>query len=181
MKISPRLKYLAGIAARANAMTLSGYVEATLEKSFETIKISDGQEGYDGEVNPGKTLAELGDTLYQATEASRFLALVSVAPWLVSDGESRLLRVLQHSEYFAPFSKSARILHSGRIQEHWTILAAIRDGEAEIDILPVSQRPRVDLAFGLMGDKERVALYKSNPTKFKRDSDAYQKAMKGKA
>jgi hypothetical protein len=179
MKISPRLKYLAGLAARAQGKTLSGYVEATLEKSFEGIKITDDQEGYNSEPKPGKTLAELAEALYPGTEAGRFIALVHTAPWLFDDGESRLLRILQHSDYFAPLSKGARILNSNRIQEHWTILAAIRDGEADIDILPEHQRPSTALAFGLMGDKERIALYKSDPAKFKRESEAYKRAMKG--
>jgi hypothetical protein len=179
MKISPKVKYLAGIAARAQGKTLSGYVEATIEASFAGVKITDDQEGSDGKTIPGYTLAELANTLYKGTEATRFLALVKVAPWLISDGESKLLRVLQHSEFFAPPSKGSRILHPGRIQEHWTLLAAIRDGEADVDILPASQRPNAALAFGLMGDPERIALYKTDPAKFKRESAAYAKAMKG--
>lgn len=159
MKISPKLRYIAGIAARADGKTLSHYVESLLEKSFATITITEAEP--DEEI-PAKTLAELAETLYSGTEANRFLTLVRMAPWLVSDGESKLLRILRHSDYYAPKG----FLHGGRIQENWETLAAIRDGEADVDILPIAHQPRGPLAFGMKGDKEKIALYRNDPAKF---------------
>lgn len=180
MKISPRLKYLAGIAARADGKTLSSYVEAVLVASFASVRITDDHEGFDSKTIPGKTLAELADKFYTGSEADRFIALLNVAPWLVSDGESRLLRILEHSDHYYPqLSKGHHVWHSERIREDWPMLAAIRDGEAELDILPKAKRPNAALAFGLKSEKERVALYKSDPAKYKRESEAYQRAMKG--
>jgi hypothetical protein len=180
MKISPRLKYLAGIAARAHEKTLSNYVETSLAASFESIRITDDQESYDGKTIPGKTLAELADKLYAGSEADRFIAMLNIAPWLVSDEESRLRRVLEHSDHYYPqLSKGNHVWQSEHIREDWPLLAAIRDGEANIDILPRGKRPNAALAFGLKSEKERVALYKNDPTKYKRESEAYSKAMKG--
>lgn len=178
MKIDPRVKYLAGIAARATGKTLSAYTESALEAAFETLKVEDDQEAHDKTI-PGRTLAQLADTLYQGTEAERFLALVKIAPWLLSDGESKLLRILQHSDYFAARVKGTPVLKEGPIQKHWPTLAAIRDGKADIDILLPDQQPKKELAFGLMGDAERIALYNSDNARYKRESAAYAKAMKG--
>jgi hypothetical protein len=183
-RLDARLKFLADLAARSQGRKLGNFVETAVEEALKTVVIVDEREpntGVNGAHQPmhGKTLADVADVLWSPDEATRFLNVVHTAPWLVTDGESRLLRILQHSDYFAPVSKGARILHHGRIQEQWTVLAAIRDGAANIDILPVNQRPIAALAFGLMGDAERIALYKSDAAKFKRDSTAYAKAMKG--
>ncbi|MCL2659323.1 MAG: hypothetical protein FWD64_02215 [Acidobacteriaceae bacterium] len=175
ISISPKVKYLAELAARASGKTLSGYIGDVLQASFKTLKIElDGPEDYAGKIVRGRTLERLADELYKDTEHGRFLALATIAPWLLSGGEMKLDNILRHSAYFAPCG----ILHSGRIEQHWTTLAAIRDGEAEIDILPKAQRPAASLSFGLLNEQERVALYKSDPARFKREREAYEKALK---
>ena len=182
IRLDSRANYLVEIARRATGSkfdTLTDYMKWALEVSFNEIKIEDDQEGYDGKQIPGRTLAQLADALYQGTEAERFLALVKLAPWLISNGESKLLRILQHSDYFAVRVNGSPVLNEARIQEHWLMLAAIRDGKADIDILLPDQQPRKELAFGLMGDAERIALYKSDKARYKRESEAYTRAMKG--
>jgi hypothetical protein len=182
-RLDARLKFLADLAARSQGRKLGNFVEMAVENALQTVVIVDERElnaGTEGVYSPmhGKTLADVADSLWSRNEAIRFLNVFHTVPWLLTDGESKLLRILQHSDYFAPLVKGARILHSGRIQEHWTVLAAIRDGEANVYILPVDQRPSGALAFGLMSEAERVALYKSDPAKYKRESAVYTKAMK---
>lgn len=179
IRLDARTIHLVEIAMRATGKkfaTVSDYIRWTLELSFQEIKIVPDEKDLEGNVEQGKTLSELAETLYQGNEALQFLALVQVAPWLMSEGESKLERILRHSDYFAPSHKGA--LHEGRVQQHWATLAAIRDGEVDIDILPEGQRPKPALAFGLLGDAERIALYKSSPKIFKAQSEAYKKAMK---
>jgi hypothetical protein len=184
-RLDAKLKFLADFVARNQKRKLGNFVEMAVKeavkKAAKTIVISDEDEpGYDGKPSSdpinAKTLADLQDNLWSPDEATRFLNVVHIAPSYLGDRDNMLLRILQHSDYFAP----SRVLHAGRIQEHWNVLAAIRDGKADIGILPNEQRPSAALAFGLMGDAERIALYKSDPAKFKRDSEAYKKAMKGK-
>jgi hypothetical protein len=179
VRLDEKTLYLLGLASRAKGLdTTTDYVKWALQESFKAIKIEDDQEGYDGKVVPGKTLADLADTLYQSTEAACFVEVAKSAPWLLSDGESKLLRILEHSDYFAPVHKGFHVLHDGRIKQHWTVLAAIRDGEADIDILPADQQPRAELRFGLMDEATRVALYKSDRATYKREHAAYIKAFR---
>jgi hypothetical protein len=184
IRLDARANYLVELARRATGQkfkTLTDYVLWALEESFEKIVITDEREansGQDGSYRPihGQTLAALADVLYQGSDAQQFVALANIAPWLlVDDGEQRLLRILQHSDYFAP----RRILSADRIQQHWTILAAIQDGKADIEILSEDQRPKIAFAFGLLGDAERIALFNSNRAEFNAKSEAYKKAMKG--
>ena len=183
VRLDAKTLYLVEIARLATGKefdTLTDYIKWALEVSFKQVKIEDAQEGSDSKTIPGKTLAELADELYAGNEADRFVTLVKKAPWLVSDGESRLLSVIRHSDYYSPENKGHRVLLVDRIREHWKLLAAIRDGEANIDILPIEHRPSATFAFGLMSEAERVALYKSDNPRYKRESAAYAKAMKGK-
>lgn len=182
VRLDAKTLYLVEIARQAKGeefATFTDYLKWALGLSFEQIKIEDDQQGYDSKPIPGRTLAQLADVFYQGTEAGRFLVLVKIAPWLTSEGESKLLRILQHSDYFASRVNGSPVLNEGRVHEHWPMLAAIRDGEADLDILPANQQPRKELAFGLMTEAEKVALYKSDNARYKRESAAYAKAMKG--
>jgi hypothetical protein len=179
MKLSPKLKYLAGLAARAKGKTLSGFIESTIEDALKSVIIEDHREanpGVNGPYRPikGRSLARLANELYVDSEDGRFLALMNTAPWLATDGERKLSDVVRHSNYFAPRG----VHHAGRIHDHWTLLAAIRDGEADFDILPKDQQPSHALSFGLKTEAERIAMYKADPAGFKRESDAYHKAKK---
>lgn len=178
MKMTPKLKYLATLVARADGKTLSGLVEAKLAESLLTMKITDDQEGSDSTIIRGKTVAELSDELYQGTEADRFLTLVNIAPYLVSDGEAKVLRIIRNSNFFSPLHKGYRGLHYSRIRANWDALAAIRDG-GSVDLLPENQRPIGALTFGMLSESDRVILYRNDPAKFRSDNEHYQTALKG--
>jgi hypothetical protein len=178
-RLDARLKFLADLAARSQGRKLSNYVEQALEQSFASVLIVDEREATPGD-SPnyqqphGKSLADVADELWDNDEATRFLNVVGLAPFLVTDGESKLLQIIQHSDYYSP-----RGLRNGqRVAEDWEMLKAIVTGEAEVDILPPDRRPSKALSFGLLGDQERIALYKSDNAAFQKRSTAYLKAMK---
>ncbi len=177
-RLDARLKFLADLAARSQHRKLSNYVEQTLEQSFANVLIEDEREPNTGtgERPYGKSLADMADQLWDVNESTRFLNVVHTAPWLVTDGESKLLRVVQHSDYYAPKG----LLDGGRIADDWEMLRAIADGMAEIDLLPADRWPSKALLFGLLGDKERIALYKKDKDEFQKQSNAYAKAMKAR-
>jgi hypothetical protein len=176
-RLDARLKFLADLAARSQGRKLSNYVEQTLEQSFANVLIQDEREPSETYERPhGKSLADMADQLWDANESIRFLNLVRIAPWLVTDGELKLRRIIQHSDYYAPKG----LLDDARIADDWEMLRAIADGTAEIDLLSVDRRPSKALLFGLLGDKERIELYKKDKDEFQRQSNAYAKAMKAR-
>jgi hypothetical protein len=177
-RLDARLKFLADLAARSQGRKLSNYVEQTLEQSFANVLIQDEREPNSGtyEKPYGKSLADMADQLWDVNESTRFLNVVHIAPWLVTDGELKLLGVVRHSDFYAPKG----ILNSARIADDWEMLRAIGDGTADIDLLPVDRRPSKALLFGLLGDKERIELYKKDKDEFQRQSNAYTKAMKAR-
>ena len=181
-RLDERLKFLADLAARSQGRKLGNFVETAVESALESVFITDEREpnpGRNGSHKPilGKTLAELADRFWSPDDATRFLNVANSAPWLLSEGEERVLRILQHSHYFCLIAKGIRALNGNFVRMSWPQLAAIRDGEADIDILPKEQRPKAGLAFGLKSEEDRVALYRADPKKYKRESEAYDKAL----
>ena len=179
-RLDAKLKFLSELAARSQGRKLSNFVESALREALGSVIVEDEREathGNEPDYSPvrGRTLADIADTLYSTDDAVRFYNVATMVPWLATEGEAKLLAILIHSDYFAP----ARVLHASRVREDWEMLAAIRDGEAEMDILPAAHQPKGALLFGLKSSTERVALYKSDHVKFKRESEAYNKAMKG--
>jgi hypothetical protein len=177
-RLDARLKFLADLAARSQGRKLSNYVEQALEQSFENVLIEDEREPNTetGKKPYGKSLAEVADQLWDANESTRFLNVVRTAPWLLTDGELKLLSILRHSNYYAPKGR----LVGGRIADDWEMLRAIGDGTAELDLLPPDRRPSKALLFGLLGDQERIALYRKDKDEFQKQSSAYTKGMKAR-
>jgi hypothetical protein len=177
-RLDARLKFLTGLAARSQGRKLSNYVEQSLEQSFANVLIEDEREpNTETNAKPyGKSLADMADQLWDVNESTRFLNVVHTAPWLITDGESKLLSVVRHSDYYAPKGR----LDSGRIADDWEMLRAIADGTAEFDLLPPDRRPSKALLFGLLGDKERVTLYRKDKDEFQKQSNAYTKGMKAR-
>jgi hypothetical protein len=177
-RVDARLRFLSDLAARSQGRKLSNYVEQSLEQSLSNVLIEDEREP-NTEIHErryGRSLADLADQLWDANESTRFLNVVRIAPWLVSDGESNLLHFLRHSDYYAP----GGLLSSLRIANDWEMLRPIADGTAGIDILPPDRWPSKALLFGLLGDKERIALYRKGKDEFQKQSNAYTKAMKAR-
>lgn len=181
MRMSPKVRYLLDIAARLQNVKLTDFVESAIVAALDQVTVIDEREanpGQNGSLLPihGKSLAKFGDEIWSSDHATLFVNLVARAPWLLSDGEIKLLRIVQHSDYFAP----SGVLNLARIKEHWPTLEAIRDGEAELDILADEQRPSPAMAYGVRSEAENVALYKADHAKWQRERDAYNKAKKGR-
>lgn len=185
-RLDERLKFLADLAARSQGRKLGNFVEAAVEKALESVFITDERESNAGtqasgqaKTIHGKTLAELADSLWSADEATRFLNVAENASWLLSEGEHKLLMLLHHSHHYCHIERGIRILIPMNVKMDWHLLAAIRDGEADLDILPKEHRPKTALKFGWMTEKERIELYRADPAKYKRESEAFDKALRG--
>ena len=188
-RLDGRLKALGEVAARLQGRKLSNFLECVLERAFHDV-IVDGKQR---EVTPGHkpanqaelgapdsfggiTLAQIADELWSPDEATFFYNRAMMTPGAFSEGELKLWNVLWHSDHYAP----EREVSLERVKVDWQPnLVAIRDGEAEVDILPKSFQPKGELKFGLLSGNQRIELYKSDPVRFKRESEAYMVARKG--
>src|SRR4051794_22566924 len=91
-QLDARLQFLADLAALSQGGKVSHHDEQTLAN----VLIEDDREPNTrtGEKPYGKSLADMAAQLWDVNEPTRFLNIVRTAPWLVTDGESKLLTVI---------------------------------------------------------------------------------------
>lgn len=94
VRLDPRLKYLADVAARKQRRTLSGYIEWAVEQSLASVTL-DGPLG-DATAN-SKTVADADRVLrlWDVEEADRVLTLAFHFPELLNYDEQLIWRVIR--------------------------------------------------------------------------------------
>jgi predicted transcriptional regulator len=99
VRLDPKLRYLAELAARKQRRTLSSYIEWAIEDSLKSVVIYQGT-GYQGDDN--KSIAEEMGRLWDVDEAERFLRLAIHYPDLLSHQEQEIWKLVQDSLLLQP-------------------------------------------------------------------------------
>ena len=149
IRISPRTRHLAEIAARAQLRTLSGYIEWAINESFRSVTV--GERGAipalgerEGMLYPLK-LSDKADALWYSDAADRLVALAILFPGLLDDHELMLWRLIQESDaawrHQAIEAGSAwRFERTGpdlpTLRRFWSRFEQAAVGKAGEDILP---------------------------------------------
>lgn len=155
VRLDPKLRFAAELAARKQRRTLSSFIEWAIEKivSEEITAIADGG------TNP--------DTAYQAMmkiwdieEADRFINFASKYPGLMNFDEERLIKLIEETPYF--FKNVKRIADSTtleweptlenilikRVRRQWDLLNKIVSGSAnEKDLPEISEEDIISIPF----------------------------------
>ena len=105
VRLDPKLRYLAEIAARKHRRTLSSYVEWAVESSLRDVKIYEGT-GYNGD--DSISVAEEASTLWDVDESERFIRLAIAYPSLMTHEEQERWKMLSDSDLLGPAKKRAR-------------------------------------------------------------------------
>ncbi|MDE1162305.1 MAG: hypothetical protein PW792_10225 [Acidobacteriaceae bacterium] len=92
IRFEPRLRYLAGIAARQERRTLSNLIEAAVATHLDSVRIAGG----------GKQVAlmDIAKELWSIHEAERFIALAERLPFLLTFEEEELFELIQQSKEY---------------------------------------------------------------------------------
>lgn len=77
VRLDPKVRYLAELAARAQRRTLSSFIEWAVETALSTQSLVDG----------GVTVAKVGEQLWDVNELERFVKLASSFPHLLTSDE----------------------------------------------------------------------------------------------
>ena len=149
-RLSKRLRSLAEVAARKKGVTLANHVETALEASLD--------EPVD--FLRGASITSVAGELYDEDEALCFLKRLTKYPWAMSPEQIRLRDLIHTSPLFYP---GFRVYNDALIIEHWPELAAATSGTADLALLPPELFDGVDVAFALMSEAERIALYQKDP------------------
>ena len=115
VRLDPKLRYLAELAARKQRRTLSSYIEWAIEDSLKSVLLYQGT-GYNGDANV--SVAEEAGRLWDVDDAERFLRLAIHYPDLLSHHEQEVWKLVQDSLLLLP----AQGRRSGRVSWDFAVL-----------------------------------------------------------
>lgn len=138
VRLDPKLRYLAELAARVQRRTLSSYIDWAISESLSRVDIPD---------SPGRpAIADVADDLWDIDDADRFAKLAFKAPTLLDFDEQRMWKLVQEYGYLWRGEWITRdktgvqdwswvIRESGliykRLREVWPTLQAIVAGDED--------------------------------------------------
>jgi hypothetical protein len=116
VRLDPKLRYLADLAARKHRRTLSSFIEWAVEASLRGVKLYQGS-GYNGDDDI--TVDDESSQLWDVDDSERFARLAIKYPELLTHQEQEIWKLLQDSGLFL----SARFRDSnGMVFWDWAIL-----------------------------------------------------------
>lgn len=135
VRLDPKLRYLADLAARQQRRTLSGYIEWAVLDSFSKVEIA-----------PSTTLASKSESLWDVFEPDRLVRLGYDYAHLL-DFEGQVLWKLikecgplwKSEDNFDPQNEhlpARGLIDMTLLTKHWADFKAVASGEADRDILP---------------------------------------------
>lgn len=123
MRIDPKLKYLAEIAARKQRRSLANYVEWAIEYSLSTVYLKEPKATV-----RGKTVTDAALDLWDLVESDRFCNLAHHYPDLLTYDEQLIWRVIcDYTERMDGFNNPVRLMN-----EHKCSLELVRNCWLEI-------------------------------------------------
>ena len=88
VRLDPKLRYLAELAARKQRRTLSSFIEWAIEQSLESVSIKNVKE------NEPSNLSRIADSLWSVGPPERLLKLASKCPELLNYKEQRMWKLI---------------------------------------------------------------------------------------
>lgn len=151
VRLDPKLRYLAELAARKQRRTVSSYIEWAIEESLDKVVLSTRFDGSpDEEIT---TLADMADSLWDVDPSERFAKLAITHESLLTHDEQVLWKHIEDSGLFAkgwvPPKKEGMYWQPGRpdwvwlrkvgfplLRDHWDTLCKVASGELDRSHLP---------------------------------------------
>jgi hypothetical protein len=99
VRLDPKLRYLAELAARKQRRTLSSYIEWAIEDSLRAVMLYQG-EGYNGD--DSRSVADEASSLWDVDDAERFMRLAINYPELLTHEEQQIWKLLSDSLLLSP-------------------------------------------------------------------------------
>jgi len=146
VRLDPKLRYLAELAARLHRRTLSSYIEWAIKASIDSEPLRPA--GYTAEQADGITIGSEAELLWDVDEADRFAKLALRYPHLLSHEEQvrwKLIRecgYLWRGKYSPPPLQEWRwqVVEDSfcfdRLRDKWELFCAVANGDKPASELP---------------------------------------------
>lgn len=140
VRLDPKLRYLAELAARLHRRTLSSYIEWSIEAGL-------GNNVLSGDHN-GPSIKDESEYLWDVDEPDRFAKLALRYPHLLTHEEQVRWKLIRENGYLWKGSYSGRRFEwtwtvdessfiYPRLREQWATFCAVAEGAAGQDQLPI--------------------------------------------
>jgi len=139
VRLDPKLRYLAELAARKQRRTVSSFIEWAIEDTLKRIRISEDQ-------NNDLTIHDEALTLWDVDDADRFVRLALYLPELLTHDEQVLWKLVKGNGYLWKgrynsngiwdWDNSTEAFMFERLREHWDKFNDVARGDAEKSTLP---------------------------------------------
>lgn len=141
VRLDPKLRYLAELAARLHRRTLSSYVEWAIEASLDSTVLKPDFNGQ------GASIKDDAEYLWDVDDADRFAKLALRYPHLLSHEEQVRWKLIRENGavwmgHFAADSNEwtwkveEKALLYPRLREHWATFCAVAEGTMGEEKLP---------------------------------------------
>jgi hypothetical protein len=160
VRLDPKLRYLAELAALKQRRTVSSFIEWAIEDSLGRVYLQEGGYGND----PGTSVADAAAKLWDVDDADRFAKLALSYPDLLSHEEQKRWKLIRENGYLWKGNSNKNngkwtwrveedSLCFDRLRERWDDFCAVARGEASRDTLPTwvdakpADKPEVKSSF----------------------------------
>lgn len=144
VRLDPKLRYLAELAARRQRRALSSYVEWSIENSLAHVSL---------DLNGNSSIADEAEALWDVDEADRFAKLALHHPDLLTHEEQVLWKLVREngllwSGRYTGFDQEwtwtvqAQSLNFERLREYWDVFKKVAAGDASFKDLPTWARTK---------------------------------------
>lgn len=145
VRLDPKLKFAAELAAKKQRRTISSFIEWAVEQAVSGIVIHESEDFND----PEQSLMEAAMNIWDVDDADRFVNLALQFPEFLNYVEEKIWKLIKESPYFfwrvkrtpslgsnLSWSVSTENIRFPRVREQWELLNKIAEGEEELDKLP---------------------------------------------
>jgi hypothetical protein len=146
VRLDPKLRYLAELAARKQRRTLSSFIEWAVEESLTNVKLREASGNNEDEYMPAISVGSGQKSLWDVDEADRFCKLAIQFPELLTHEEQVLWKLVRENGamWKGKFSQGREwvwrverdAINRELLREHWGNFKAVADGKAGRETLP---------------------------------------------
>ena len=148
VRLDPKLRYLAELAARKQRRTVSSFIEWAIEDALKRIRISESK-------NNERTIHDVALTLWDVDDADRFASLALHFPELMTHYEQVLWKLICENGWLWKGRNDSKGVWTWdhnllddlvieRLREHWDTFNAVARGDAEQFTLPTWGKDKDD-------------------------------------
>jgi hypothetical protein len=147
VRLDPKLRYLAEIAARKQRRTVSSFIEWAIEDSLNRVAVWEGANG------ASRSVHEAATQLWDVDECDRFAKLAFNFPDLLTHQEQVIWKLVRENAYFWKGSTdnpeniftwyiNEKSLKKWELRTWWRTFNQVARGELNKDALPARSRPK---------------------------------------